>query len=178
MAEKERKLPAVVTSPETEEYWAAAKEGKLLVKKCKACGKTHHYPRSLCPHCFSDKTEWTTASGKGVLYSYSVMRRAPVPYALAYVTLAEGTTMMTNMVDYGMDPQEALDHPRVFFENGRVELEQSVPAEAEAGLKAMGHPVAWRAEPWGGGQIVAFDRSNGTLIGASDARKDGMALGY
>ena len=103
MAEKERKLPASATSPETEAYWAAAKEGKLLVKKCTACGKAHHYPRTLCPYCFSDKTEWTTASGNGVLYSYSVMRRAPVPYALAYVTLAEGTTMMTNMVDCDFD---------------------------------------------------------------------------
>ncbi len=115
MAEKERKLPAAVTSPETEEYWAAAKEGKLLVKKCKACGKTHHYPRSLCPYCFSDKTEWTTASGKGVLYSYSVMRRAPVPYALAYVTLAEGTTMMTNMVDCDFDKLKIGQAVKVVF---------------------------------------------------------------
>ena len=115
MAEKERKLPASVTSPETEEYWAAAKEGKLLVKKCKACGKTHHYPRSLCPYCFSDKTEWTTASGKGVLYSYSVMRRAPIPYALAYVTLAEGTTMMTNMVDCDFDKLKCGQAVQVVF---------------------------------------------------------------
>ena len=111
------------------------------------------------------------ATRNGKLWaSFGVMGAAFQPMGHMY--------MMTNMVDYGMDPQEALDHPRAFFENGRVELEQSVPAEAEAGLKAMGHPVAWRAEPWGGGQIVAFDRSNGTLIGASDARKDGLALGY
>ena len=115
MAEKERKLPASATSPETEEYWAAAKEGKLLVKKCRACGKTHHYPRSLCPYCFSDKTEWTTASGNGVLYSYSVMRRAPVPYALAYVTLAEGTTMMTNMVDCDFDKLKIGQAVKVVF---------------------------------------------------------------
>ncbi|MBM3621021.1 MAG: Zn-ribbon domain-containing OB-fold protein [Alphaproteobacteria bacterium] len=115
MAEKERKLPAAVTSPETEEYWAAAKEGKLLVKKCKSCGRTHHYPRSLCPYCFSDKTEWTTASGKGVLYSYSVMRRAPIPYALAYVTLAEGPTMMTNMVDCDFDKLKVGQAVKVVF---------------------------------------------------------------
>jgi len=115
MAEKERKLPAAVTSPETEEYWAAAKEGKLLVKKCKSCGRTHHYPRSLCPYCFSDKTEWTTALGKGVLYSYSVMRRAPIPYALAYVTLAEGPTMMTNMVDCDFDKLKVGQAVKVVF---------------------------------------------------------------
>ncbi|QQS11368.1 MAG: Zn-ribbon domain-containing OB-fold protein [Rhodospirillales bacterium] len=115
MAEKERKLPAPVASQETEAYWNAASEGKLLVKKCAACGKTHHYPRTLCPHCFSDRTEWTTASGKGVIYSYSVMRRAPVPYALAYVTLAEGTTMMTNIVDCDFDKLKIGQSVKVVF---------------------------------------------------------------
>jgi uncharacterized OB-fold protein len=100
---KDRKLPAPSVSPETEAYWDAAGKGKLLVRKCTACGETHHYPRTICPFCFSDRTEWITASGKGTIYSYSVMRRAPVPYALAYVTLEEGTTMMTNIVDCDLD---------------------------------------------------------------------------
>jgi len=71
----------------------------LLVKKCSACGELHFYPRNACPFCFSDKTEWQEVSGNGVIYTYSVMRRAPIPYAIAYVTLAEGPTMMTNIVD-------------------------------------------------------------------------------
>ena len=100
---KERKLPAPSVSPETKEYWDAAAQGRLLVRKCTACGEAHHYPRTICPFCFSDKTEWITASGRGTLYSYSVMRRAPVPYAMAYVTLAEGPTMMTNIVDCAFD---------------------------------------------------------------------------
>ena len=100
---KERKLPAPSVSSETKAYWDAAGEGKLLVRKCTACGEAHHYPRTICPFCFSDKTEWITASGKGTIYSYSVMRRAPVPYALAYVTLAEGPSMMTNIVDCDLD---------------------------------------------------------------------------
>jgi uncharacterized OB-fold protein len=86
---KERKLPAPATSQETQAYWDAATKGKLLVRKCTSCGQLHHYPRTICPFCFSDKTEWIEASGKGTIYSYSVMRRAPVPYAMAYVTLAE-----------------------------------------------------------------------------------------
>ena len=73
------------------------------MKFCRACGEGHHYPRALCPHCFSDQTEWRQASGKGVIYSFSVMRRAPVPYAIAYVTLEEGPTMMTNIVDCDLD---------------------------------------------------------------------------
>jgi uncharacterized OB-fold protein len=73
------------------------------VRKCTSCGQAHHYPRTICPFCFSDKTEWIEASGKGTLYSYSVMRRAPVPYAMAYVTLAEGPRMVTNIVDCDFD---------------------------------------------------------------------------
>ncbi len=86
--------------------------------------------------------------------------------------------VMSNMFDYGMDPQEALDAPRVFFEGDALHAEHSVPEEVVEGLKKMGHRVVRREFPWGGGQIVMFDRDNGTLIGASDARKDGMALGY
>ena len=86
--------------------------------------------------------------------------------------------VMTNMLDYGMDPQEALDTPRVFFEGQTLWCEESVPADVVNGLKAMGHPVAMRPDPWGGGQIIKFDHEQGTLTGASDARKDGLALGY
>ena len=54
-----------------------------------------------------------------------------------------------------------------------------MPADVIAGLEARGHKHRGAAQlPWGGGQIVMFDRANGTLVGASDPRKDGMALGY
>ncbi len=99
MTTAERKLAAPEVTVETKPYWDAATEGKLLVKKCNDCGKSHHYPRAACPFCYSLKTEWQTASGKGTVYSFSVLHGAPVPYALAYVTLAEGPTMMTNIVD-------------------------------------------------------------------------------
>ena len=83
-----------------EAYFEAAAAGKLVVKKCGACGKAHHYPRTLCPFCFSDDLAWHDAKGTGTIYSYSVMRRgSPVPYCIAYVTLDEGVTMMTNLVD-------------------------------------------------------------------------------
>src|SRR6266481_463530 len=99
----ERKISAPAVNFETQPYWDAAAEGKLLIKKCTACGEPHFYPRSHCPFCFSDKTEWVETSGKGIVYTYSVMRRAPIPYAIAYVTLAEGPTMMTNIVDCDLD---------------------------------------------------------------------------
>ena len=103
MAAQERKIPAPETNPETKPFWEAAAQGRLLIKKCLACGRVHFYPRAICPFCGSDKTEWVTASGRGTVYSYSVMRRVPVPYALAYVTLEEGVSMMTNIVDCDLD---------------------------------------------------------------------------
>jgi len=103
MAQKERELVAPEPNPETQAFWDAAKEGKLLIKHCRACGELHYYPRAICPFCFSDQTEWRESKGRGTIYSYSVMRRAPVPYAIAYVTLEEGPTMMTNLVDCDFD---------------------------------------------------------------------------
>jgi len=95
----DRKIEAPDQSPETKPYWDAAAKGQLLIKKCNACGEPHFYPRSICPFCFSGDTTWVEASGNATVYSYSVMRRAPVPYVVAYVTLAEGPTMITNIVD-------------------------------------------------------------------------------
>lgn len=112
-----RKIPAPPTNPENEPYWDAAKEGKLLVKKCNDCGELHFYPRALCPFCFSDRTEWVQSAGRGKIYTYSVMRRAPVPYAIAYVTLAEGPTMMTNLVDCDFDALKIGQDVEVVFQD-------------------------------------------------------------
>ncbi|MCY1556355.1 hypothetical protein D9M68_930950 [compost metagenome] len=73
------------------------------MKHCDACGKPHWYPRTLCPFCLGT-THWKPSSGRGTIYSYSVTRRAgPVPYCIAYVTLDEGVTMMTQIVDCDLD---------------------------------------------------------------------------
>jgi gamma-glutamyltranspeptidase/glutathione hydrolase len=77
-----------------------------------------------------------------------------------------------------MDHQEAIDCPRVFFEGGDTVVEKGVPAATLSGLRRLGHRIRQRTLPWGGAQIVAIERASGVLIGASDARKDGMALGY
>ena len=74
-----------------------------MLRRCTACGKAHWYPRAICPHCMSDKTEWVEASGRGKIYTFSVMRRAPEPYAIGYVTLEEGPSMLTNFVDCDFD---------------------------------------------------------------------------
>ncbi len=115
MATAQRKIPAPEPNPETKAFWDAATQGKLLIKKCRACGEAHYYPRTLCPFCGSDATEWLTAAGTGTLYSYSVMRRAEIPYAIAYVTLDEGVSMMTNLVDCNFDTLEIGQRMKVVF---------------------------------------------------------------
>src|SRR6202050_851095 len=94
-----RKIPAPIITSETEAFWNAARERRFVVPTCGACSKAHWYPRAICPFSGSDKVECRNASGRGTIYTFSVMRRAKEPYAIAYVTLAEGPTMMTNIVD-------------------------------------------------------------------------------
>jgi len=111
----ERRIPAPLPNPETAAFWDAARAGKLLVKHCRACGEAHWYPRAACPFCFSTETEWREAAGTGTIYSFSVMRRAAEPYAIAYVTLAEGPTMLTNIVDVDFDRLRIGQEVRVVF---------------------------------------------------------------
>jgi len=97
------KIRAPRVNHETKEFWDATGKGVLMVKKCNDCGENHFYPRTLCPFCFSDNTEYLECSGNGVIYSYSPTRRGDAPWAIAYVTLDEGPTMMTNLVDCDFD---------------------------------------------------------------------------
>jgi len=96
----DRKINSPVESPESIAFYEAAKTGKFMIRRCTKCKKPHWYPRALCPFCFGP-TEWEEASGKGTIYSHSTMRRAG--YTIAYVTLAEGPTMLTNLVDCDPD---------------------------------------------------------------------------
>jgi len=93
-----RKIPAPRVLPESLAYWQAADEGRLLVKRCTSCGEVHHYPRDVCPFCLSTDTEWLQATGTGTVYSFSTMGQGEAAYTLAFVTLDEGVTLMTNLV--------------------------------------------------------------------------------
>lgn len=98
-----RKIPSPILTVETAPFWDAARERRLVIPTCAACSRAHWYPRAVCPFCGSGKMQWLAASGDGAIYSFSVMRRAKEPYAIAYVTLAEGPTMLTNIVDCDFD---------------------------------------------------------------------------
>jgi gamma-glutamyltranspeptidase/glutathione hydrolase len=86
--------------------------------------------------------------------------------------------MVTGMIDYGLDVQAAIDAPRAFFVGGETVIERGIPAVTAAGLQARGHDVALAPSPWGGAQAIRIDWQRGVLIGGSDPRKDGAALGY
>jgi gamma-glutamyltranspeptidase/glutathione hydrolase len=87
-------------------------------------------------------------------------------------------TVLTNMIDYGMDVQTAIDAPRVFIEGEQSALERGIPAATADGLRARGHDILVRQLPYGGSQAIRIDWERGVLIGGSDPRKDGCALGY
>jgi uncharacterized protein len=94
-----RRIPAPRVLPEALPFWEAAKEGRLLIKRCQDCGQPHFYPRDICPHCMSANTEWLETKGRGTVYSFSTMGKDEARYTLACVTLDEGVTMLTNLVD-------------------------------------------------------------------------------
>ena len=97
-------IPPAVTE-ETEPFWAAAKEGRLVVERCTACEAEAMPPRGICRRCHNRSMEWAEVTGPGVVYSYTVNHRGQgayqgsAPFVLAYVELEEGQRVMTNIVE-------------------------------------------------------------------------------
>jgi len=92
-----------MVNPEIAPFFEAARKGCFLVKRCGDCGKSHWYPRAICPFCGSLDTEWMESTGKGRIHAFSIMRRADPPFAIAYVILEEGPMVLTNIVDCDFD---------------------------------------------------------------------------
>lgn len=97
-------LPTI--DEDTQPWWDAAREGRLLLRSCHACGAVHHYPRPFCPECWSDDVGWIEASGRGTVYTHSTVYvndlppfGEQVPYIAVVVDLEEGPRMMTRVVD-------------------------------------------------------------------------------
>ena len=98
----ERVLPAPPLTPESAPFYEAARKGRFTIGRCSGTGRFFWYPRAVSPFDWGPAT-LVEASGRGVIYSFSPMRRVDPPYTIAYVTLAEGPTMMTNLVDCDPD---------------------------------------------------------------------------
>jgi gamma-glutamyltranspeptidase/glutathione hydrolase len=84
---------------------------------------------------------------------------------------------VTNVVDFGLGPQDAIDAPRLFADQGELKIERGYGAEVREALEAKGHKLVVPKTPIGGAQAIRI-RPDGVLEGGSDPRKDGCALGY
>jgi len=136
-AAPEKPLPT--PQPESDFYWQKAKAHELWLMRCKDCNQPYFYPRSICPNCFSRNTEWFQSSGKGTLYAFCIVERAPtpafadmVPYVAAFVELEGGVRIPTNLVQIDAKPENvkigmALE---VVFDdvNDRISLPKFKPA--------------------------------------------------
>lgn len=122
VAERPKK-PAPVVQPWAQPYWQAAREGRLVLQHCLSCDRPIHYPRIACPHCGRDQLGWREATGRGTIYSFTVVQSnapsafiADMPYVVAVVRLAEGVQMLTNIVQCDPDTLRCDQPVEVVFE--------------------------------------------------------------
>ncbi|MGW0566263.1 Zn-ribbon domain-containing OB-fold protein [Streptomyces tauricus] len=148
-------------------YWDAAADGRLLLRRCGACGRAHHYPREFCPHCWSEAVTWERASGRATLYTWSVVHRndlppfgARTPYVAAVVDLAEGPRMMTEVVECGEADLRVGMALEVTFRAAAEELEVTFRAAAKALGEAEGGAVGGVVVP-----VFRPDPSSGSGAG-------------
>ncbi|PLC55952.1 hypothetical protein CR155_02455 [Pollutimonas nitritireducens] len=98
-------LPKPIANADSQPYWDAARERRLVIRKCNSCSALHFMPRHMCPECWSDQLEWVDSKGKGTVHSFSIIRRVSdpafahkVPYVTALIDLDEGPRMMANIL--------------------------------------------------------------------------------
>lgn len=98
-------LPVPMNTELSKPFWDAAQRHELVMPRCKTCAKVFFYPRELCPICLSDNLEWVPVSGKGRVYTYTVIHqpvhpafREEAPYLYAIIQLDEGPWIVSNIV--------------------------------------------------------------------------------
>jgi uncharacterized OB-fold protein len=93
-----------VPTPESQPFWDGCARGELLLPRCTACRRFHFFPRSFCPHCWSEDLAWEPVSGRGVVVSFVRSLLAPAgfdletPVVIALVELEEGVRLMSNVI--------------------------------------------------------------------------------
>jgi len=114
---------APIPDAESEPFWTAVNEGKLLVQECSVCGQRQLYGRSLCTNCHSAALTWIESSGLGTIYSRTIIRQYPnrsfkhlIPFVVALVDLDDGPRMMSNVVGTPAEDVKIGDRVRVVFE--------------------------------------------------------------
>lgn len=130
-----RPLPEI--TPESRPFWEGCRQHRLLLQRCRACATFQHYPRGVCARCWAADLEWVESAGHGTVYTFTVTHRTQargfrdeVPYVLAWVELAEGVQVMTNIVGCTPDAVRIGLPVRVVFED--VTPEVSIPRFAPA----------------------------------------------
>ena len=106
MPDTARPKPLPVVTEESRPFWEGCKRGVFLLQHCEACQRYQFYPRLYCMQCGSDRLSWKQASGRGVIYSYTIIRqnKSPefmhdTPYNVAIIQLEEGPRLMSNIID-------------------------------------------------------------------------------
>ncbi len=116
--------PLPGTDDENKPFWDYCKQHELRMQKCLQCGKFRYPVSPICPHCLHLESEWAKLSGKGWVYSFTIVRRSShpgftedVPYTVAIIETEEGTRLISNVV--GCKPEEVrVDMPvEVIFED-------------------------------------------------------------
>ena len=109
-----RPLPKL-TEADTAEFWKRTRDAQLSYQQCGDCDGIVFYPRQHCTHCLGSNLQWRTASGRGTVYTFSVVRqsyhpffRSQLPYAVAWIDLAEGPRILSNVVGLA-DPGTQLE---------------------------------------------------------------------
>ena len=134
--------PMPVPDADSRPFWEGCREHRLRIERCSECAAARFPPASLCPHCRSSRSEWITASGRGTVFSWIVVRHPvpkdmyahEVPYVVALVELEEGVRLPTNIV--GCEPHaiRAGMQVEVVFEDvsAGVTLPRFRPAQGQA----------------------------------------------
>ncbi len=99
-------LPTPANEELSRPFWEAARRHQLIMPRCNTCGSVFFYPREACPVCLGADLGWTPVSGKGRVYSYTVVHQSAnaafqpdAPYVYAVVQLDEGPRLVSNVVD-------------------------------------------------------------------------------
>ena len=122
--------PMPVPDADSRRFWEGCREHRLQIERCADCKTARFPPAALCPHCRSSRSEWVTASGRGTVFSWIVVRHpvpkdmyaGEVPYVVALVELEEGVRMPTNIVGCEPDAIRAGMPVEVVFEDVSADI--------------------------------------------------------
>lgn len=136
MASGKQPVPGAQSCPEMNPFFEAASLGRLMLPRCRACGKLHWYPRGACPFCLSSEIDWEESPGLGRVYSVTLFDRAGDRIAIAYVEIDEGLRLLTNVLT---------DDPASVAIGQRVEVTFESTNDATGQMYPFFRPIAGKA---------------------------------